>query len=151
MRYGELREILEKARELGKEPYLAGQDLSTLDLSNWDLSGAILTKADLSHTDLRCANLTGVDLKQSVTTKAIGLVSIAGIGIRRDTFYAWRTRNERDKVIYMFKTGCFDGSEADLRQTIKNRVGWKYVVHNVAYLRAIPFMKELLNIHYKQG
>jgi hypothetical protein len=75
--------VAQNCANIGPGAFLAGCDLSDLDLSGVNLAGANLRGADLSRTDLTGANLGGANLSgATITEGALDTANTAGANLR---------------------------------------------------------------------
>ena len=143
---------LKRAHKLENSADFERADLSDMDLRHLDLHDANLTEADLRWTDLRHSDLTNTYLLGVAMEDTKGLVAFSGIGSRNDTLYVWRKLDPKGKKIYVFMTGCFEGTEAEFRRAIANKMrnSWRhYDDYAAAYLGAIKSLKLAIDAHYK--
>lgn len=113
---------------------LHGIDLSYADLSYSNLSHANLSMTNLSYTDLRGAYLCGTDLTGANLQNANLAYNVCFAGAKGIPVYqAIRGFGSRNSALTLLAvgereewrwfTGCFDGSEEELRKAVQEKYG----------------------------
>lgn len=140
LNYANLRDAYLSAADLHGAD-LRQADLSYADLSDADLSYADLSDVDLSNADLRGANLRGIKCGFNAFFGGIKgapiYQAVCGFGSRNAalTLLAQGKREE-----WRWFTGCFKGSEVDLRIAVQEKHG--DTPEERRYLRAIDYLIE---------
>ena len=139
--------------------YLIGANLSGANLSGANLSGANLSGAYLRCACLRCANLSGANLSgANLSDACLSDACLSGANLRFNVFFggshgapvyqACRGFGSRNATLtllalgepkeWVFFTGCFRGSRAELEEAVSKKHGETKEQEN--YRRAIEYL-----------
>jgi len=115
---------------------LRGANLREADLREADLWEADLREADLREADLREADLWGADLREAKISDSTikNFKELSCVGSSRRQLRCFFLENGK----FFFTTGCFSGSEAELREKVLEKYG-----KDCEYIEAIDFLKRL--------
>lgn len=113
------------------------------NFSRANLTQANFEKADLNQAIFRGAVMTNAKLNGAEIAGCKNLAKIGPIGSRDDFLYGvsdW----ENDRLVIMFKTGCFFGSQRAFEKNILIKHG-RFSPVAMEYFSAISLIKRLLN------